>query len=155
MQSERVGKFWFSEKLPVEVKNSVKDVLVKNEVLIPSWCNEVCICWDDGEDSVDFSAYVETQYAYRKADLYICPAFLREDAYDRDLTIKHELAHIVSSPLLFFVQQVTGIMVDEEDDKYTKLILRESKEKSESMTEDLARIFLAMENKFNNDNTKK
>jgi hypothetical protein len=145
-KGERAGKFWFSPDVPDEVKSSCKDVLLRNEYLIPNWCNEVRIFWnavaDDTNDGT-VAAYIDTSYAYRYASIFICPPFLNEELDDREIRIKHELCHIVSTPLVSYVRDVSNILGVEETT--AQLVARESSEKVESMTEDLVYILMKME----------
>lgn len=148
-KGEKIGKFWFSAAMPDEVKDSCKDLLVKNDYLIPSWCNEVRIYWDcagDDNDGALAAAYVETNYAYRYAAMYICPPFLSEELEDRDIRIKHELCHIVSSPLVSYVRDTVNILG--KDENLSQLVSRESSEKVEAMTEDLSYIILEIEKRL-------
>jgi hypothetical protein len=154
----RVGKFWFSSLVPKEVLDTCKDTLLKYECLIPNWCNEVRVYWDaegnspdDGENTA--TAYISTNYAYRFASLNICPPFLSEEIEDRETRLKHELCHIVSSPLVSYVRDTVAIVT--QDEAMTQLVCRESTEKSESMTEDLAYILTQMEKTFSAKSSKK
>lgn len=143
-KGEKVGKYWFSPDLPDEVKSSCKDILLNNEYLIPNWCNEVRIFWNpNGYDDGNASAYIDTSYAYRFAAIFICPPFLSEELDDREIRIKHELCHIVSTPVVSYVRDVANIVAPEEP--MNQLVVRESSEKVESMTEDLVYILLRME----------
>lgn len=144
-KGERVGKYWFSPDVPDEVKSSCKELLISNESLIPNWCNEVRIFWNP-QGYEDAAAYIDTSYAYRYAAIFICPPFLNEEPEDRELRIKHELCHIVSSPLVSYVNDIAKILGVEES--IEQIVKRESSEKVESMTEDLVYILMQMEEKY-------
>lgn len=150
----KVGKFWFEATMPDEVVNACKDLLIRNESLIPSWCEEVRIYFDaEGTDTSSgglASAYIETNYSYRFANLTICPPFLCEELQDRDNRIKHELSHIVTAPLIYYVRDIVGMMT--KDEILCSIVSREMNEKVESVTEDLTNIFVKTERKFTNDN---
>jgi hypothetical protein len=144
---EKCGqKYWFSPNVPDEVKSSCKDLLIANEYLIPTWCNEVRIFWN-AEGEPDAAAYIETSYSYRCASITICPPFLSEEPEDRELRIRHELCHIVSAPLVSYARSLANIF-GADDDNIKALVDRESSEKVESMTEDLVFILQQMERTF-------
>lgn len=148
-KGECVGKFWFSEAMPQEVKDASLPLLVENEHLIPEWCHEVRVYWNPagehvGEDLA--AAYIETEYAYRYATLTICPAFLSEEDEARTFRIKHELWHIVSSPLVSYLKDITDIL-SKRDELLSEIVARESTEKVESLTEDLTNILIKIEEK--------
>lgn len=150
MKYNREGKYWFQEDLPKEVYESCINLLRENQDLIPSWCEEVRVCWDSqGEHTINgnsAAAYIESNYAYRYARLSICPPFLNDSEEDRLDTIRHELAHIVTAPLVNYVRDSFSILADE-DEPLCQLISKELGEKVESVTEDLKNIIVLLKNK--------
>ncbi len=143
---DRAGKFWFSPEIPEEVKNSCRHILIENEFLVPNWCNEVRIYWSpDGYDKDgDTVAYITSNYAYRFAAISICPPFLNEEEEDRKSKIKHELCHIVSTPLASYVKDTANILTDEHE-IISQIVNREITERAEAMTEDLVYVLMKME----------
>lgn len=149
----KIGKFWFSSNMPDEVIDTCKTELTCYEDLVPSWCEEVRVYFDalGAEPTSDVgnvsSAYIETNYAYRFASLYICPPFLLEEKSERTKKVIHELCHIVSSPVIQYTRDIAIIV--SKDDIVSELVTRESSEKIESMTEDLSNIIYKLYEKIN------
>jgi hypothetical protein len=158
VNGEKVGKYWFSPLIPDEVKDSCRGALLANEALIPAWCNEVRVYWDSEGASTDHgegsaAAYMEASYSYRYASITICPPFLSEEEPDKESRVRHELCHIVSYPILFYIKSVVETLTGE-DETIATLVKKELSEKIESLTEDLAQIIFAMENKFKKSSNK-
>ena len=143
MKGKRIGKFWFSPVMPNEARLACEEILVENAALIPNWCNEVRVYWDSDGDEKGSTAYIETKYAYRYASINICPPFLEEEDEDRETRIRHELCHIVSAPVLEYINRIAEILGKKEE--VAALIDKESEEKVESMTEDLVYILMQMQ----------
>ncbi len=94
--ANRPTKIRYAESVIPEVRSAIEPHLLKWEFLIPAWCHEVNVTWQDDDANGALSTVVH--YEYRRVDLNILPNFLScEDRRERNVV--HELLHIVTEPL--------------------------------------------------------
>lgn len=79
-----------------EVRAAIEPHLSRWAFLIPAWCHEVNVVWND--DDTDGALSVRVHYEYRRADLNVLPNFLScPDRRERNVI--HELLHIITEPM--------------------------------------------------------
>ena len=100
-----MSKYYFGENIPSELLPLLKEKFAKYEDLVPGWCECVSVFWNP--ERVDETQLISGEttgyYDYRRASINICSGFLGETDSDREDTIRHELAHVLLSPIENFV----------------------------------------------------
>src|SRR6266498_1196706 len=141
------SKLVFSENIPKEILQEVKDKLTKFEDIIPGWASDIRVYWR-GDSSGDKPASGEAtgDLSYRTGTIIICPAFLDEKDVDRDDTAAHEMVHILISPLVNFYHQILHYL-PEQDEKVKAFIEEQFSEKVEGVTVDVTNAILKFHNK--------
>lgn len=91
-----VEKIRFSRMLSPEVRSVIEPHLAKWAFLIPGWCHEVTIIWDDDDD--DGALRINVFYEYRTADIAVLANFMTKPEY-REGHVVHELLHLSLAPL--------------------------------------------------------
>lgn len=145
-------KIKFDKECPKEIVDSFKDALTKCEVFLPSWCEEVCVCFNpnpqsENEENSSVCAYVSTQYAYRRTTLYLCPSILTCDEQSKLEILKHEFCHILNCPMTEYVDTMFEHLTDNLDDKATRIIQEEFVKHREAITQDLMYLIKRIESK--------
>ena len=148
--NKKLEKIVIDGEVPSDISKGLPALFEKNSYIIPDWCSEVRVIWDaspedeDGNAS-DAPAYTDTQYEYRFATVAICPSFLAESVEAKDKIIKHELGHIITSPIIDHIFQVLEILdLEEETLNILKYTLQQH---MEAVTEDLTTVLLRAEDK--------
>jgi hypothetical protein len=95
--------------LPMEVRIAVEEHLTKWAHVVPAWCLELNVIWDD--DNTSAAASMTVHYEYRRSDLKIFPNFLT-CADLRERNILHELLHIVTEPMYNTMKDLKGVVAD-------------------------------------------
>lgn len=95
--------------LPMEVRITVEPHLKKWAHVVPSWCHELNVLWDD--DNTNAAASVTVHYEYRRADLKIFPNFLTCNDR-RESNILHELLHIMTEPMYNTMKDLKATVAD-------------------------------------------
>jgi hypothetical protein len=141
------SKLVFSENIPKEILQEVKDKLTKFEDVIPGWASDIRVYWR-GESSGNkpISGEAAGDLAYRTGSIVFCPAFLEEKDADRDDTAVHELVHILISPLVNFYHHLLNYL-PEQDEKVKAFIEEQFSEKIEGVTVDVTNAILKFYNK--------
>lgn len=138
-----IGKFWFSPHMPDEILEVAKEYFLPLEWMIPAWCEEVRIFWNEeglSDESSTAAAYMSSSYSYRFARIALCPSFLNQEEEERKLTVSHELSHVVLSPFANYVRETFDTLAGE-NEMIRKLVDTEIRERYEAITEDLAKTF--------------
>ncbi|MEO7367531.1 MAG: hypothetical protein ABIZ36_06215 [Gemmatimonadaceae bacterium] len=86
----------FTSGMSEEVRFAIEPHIRKWAFLVPAWCEEVNVTWQD--DDTDGALNVEVFYEYRRADLNVLPNFLTGERC-RERNVVHELLHIITAPL--------------------------------------------------------
>lgn len=96
--------------LPVEVFDAINPHLQRWALLVPSWCREVNILWDDADDNG--ALCIKVHYEYRRADLTVLPNFLSmSEPGRREVAVIHELLHIVTEPMINTARDLRDTLV--------------------------------------------
>lgn len=144
----KVDSLGFDENIPSSMRKELIELFKTNAYIIPDWCSYVHVAWeaeplDDSNNIVSCPAYTSTEYPYRKAVVKICPSFIDEDDFGKDHIVKHELGHIITSPLVDYIENVLGMLDLEES---TESIIKDSLQTySEAVTQDLTNILKSLE----------
>lgn len=122
---------------PAEVRGAVEPYLIYWKQIVPAWCAEVIVRWDP--DLHENSMMTQVRPEYRDTILVVGPGWIDMEDESRDLTVVHELAHIITGPLVNFIRSTIRAVTDD------GMILREVLEEQarvafESVVEDQARI---------------
>jgi hypothetical protein len=130
-----------SKFIRTKVPDDVWDILVQSlnkwEFLIPGWCAEVKVIFgSEGMD--DCLAQVEIRYAQRDSILIIGAKWLDTSIRERELTIAHEMIHILNAPLTEFIENLLENIVGE-DHLAHKFLDQLFHDRWEAVTEDISR----------------
>lgn len=106
----------YTTDVPAEVRSAIEPHLERWAFLIPAWCRELCVRWDD--DDPDSAVRIKVRYEYREADMYVCAVFLSEST-EREITVVHELSHLSLAPLTAVVVGLRNALVAETPDVET------------------------------------
>lgn len=140
------GKISFDDNFPKEVAKGLPELFNSNAYVIPGWCNAVLVTWDseptdENGDLSSIPAYTETHYEYRHATVYICPTFLDQIPSEKDRIVKHELGHIITAPLVDYINQALELLELEEN--VNSLIMHGVQQNMEAVTEDLTHVLIS------------
>lgn len=130
-------KIRFAPSVSPEVRNAIEPHIVRWAFLVPAWCQEVDVHWDDGDSGG--SLRMDTSYEYRRADLFVLPNFLSCEPDHRETDVVHELLHIVTAPIDRVAQDFRDVLV--KDNKSLKPFADEMIRRAiESVTCDLTQL---------------
>lgn len=120
-------KLRFTPGVPDEVREAIEPHLLGWAFLIPGWCHELVVKWDD--DDTGSALAVEVFYEYRNADLIVLPNFLSR-ADDREQRVVHELQHLSVAPLVAVAQAMRDALVGQVPDvkEWADELLRQGEE---------------------------
>jgi hypothetical protein len=108
MSGHALERIRFSPNVAAEVRAAIEPHLVKWAFLIPAWCREVCVRWDD--EDPDSACRIRARYEYREADLYVCAVFLSEPE-ERERIVVHELSHLTLAPFVSVLHAMRDVLV--------------------------------------------
>lgn len=108
-----VEKLRFSRMLSPEVRDAVEPHLTKWAFLIPGWCHEINVIWNDGDG--DGALSINVYYEYRNADLAVLANFLTKPEY-REGHVVHELLHLSLAPLTQTAQALRDALAEKVPD---------------------------------------
>lgn len=101
-------KIRYDSDLAPEVRAAIDPHLAKWAFLIPGWCHDLCVRWDD--EDPDSAVRIKARHEYREADMYVCAVFLSDPA-ERERIVVHELAHLSLAPLTAVVGALRDALV--------------------------------------------
>ena len=135
-QEIRQGKLVYFEEWPPEVLEAVREILDPLAWLVPAWCNEIYVHWNNKNTcAIDCSI----NYDYRRAVLTFRPPFLMGDADYRRRMVIHDLLHCFSAVLAdYAADTIETLLPKDEADKFRQHALRELNMRHEQWVEDLA-----------------
>lgn len=102
------SKLQFAPSVETEVRSAIEPLLVKWAFLIPAWCHELAIRWDD--EDTDGALRIEVHHEYRDADLFVLPNFLTTPE-NRERQVVHELLHLSLAPLTQVAEAMRDALV--------------------------------------------
>jgi hypothetical protein len=132
-------RFRFRPNTPNEVVGAIASHLERWAFLVPAWCREVNIVWNDREADTG-ALSVAVYYEYRNADIEVLPNFLT-NSEGRERHVVHELIHLSLSPLTTTAEAMRDALVKkvpDVEDWATEMI----RQGEESVTCDLAALML-------------
>lgn len=133
----KAGRFSFEMDWPEAILGELQPLIEQYDFLIPSWCNVVRVLWCPKMDK--FYATMDAEISYRRATLSVSPSLMDHDDAARQKTIRHELIHISTVPLVEFAERAIKTLTAGDDKRdIRKALNRELKHYHEGMTEDLA-----------------
>jgi hypothetical protein len=113
MSGHALERIRFSPNVASEVRAAIEPHLVKWAFLIPAWCHELTVKWDD--DDTSSALCVKVFYEYRSADLIVLPNFLTSPAA-RERDVVHELLHLSLAPLTIVCEAMRDALVKQAPD---------------------------------------
>lgn len=121
------SKLQFGPSVATEVRSAIEPLLVRWAFLIPNWCHEIDIRWDD--ENPDGALRIEVYYEYRDADLFILPNFLTTPE-NRERQLVHELFHLSLAPLTKVAEAMRDALVKKAPDveEWANEMLRQGEE---------------------------
>lgn len=108
-----IEKIRFASKMSDEVRSAIEPHLARWAFLIPGWCHELTVKWDDNDTSA--ALCIEVYYEYRNADLVVLPNFLSHAEY-RETQVVHELMHLAVAPLTKAAESTRDALVEQVPD---------------------------------------
>ena len=123
----------WSPSVPKEVAAIVAPMLDRWRCALPTWCHDLRILFDT---ELEEPAETQPQMEYRFAEITIGPDWLTEDAVARENILLHEICHLLTAPLVDFVDDALEV---EGDDALAAIVFRRA---YEGTVQDLTRAFL-------------
>jgi hypothetical protein len=108
---EDLSKLRFSPNVAPEVREAIEPHLVKWAFLIPGWCHELNVAWND-RDTEHGALSISVFYEYRNADLDVHANFLTQPAH-REQSVVHELLHLSLAPITQVAETLRDALVAE------------------------------------------
>lgn len=133
-----MSKFTYEPGMPATVKREIVKALKPFEWLVPDWCQEVFVLWNEqgGNDGIVISSAV--MYEYRQVALTFYPLFLSEEENKTEHII-HDLLHAFVSILSDYAHRtIEQLVPKEEAPKFREALLEELRMRDESCVQDLA-----------------
>jgi hypothetical protein len=125
-------------ELPRELRAALSPLVDRYLDLLPSWCHTLEIRLET-DSTMDYDVTMSATYRYRLTTLSVLPKFLLSSDLDRELTIVHEIAHVLGAPLVDYIDSVVTLLKKKDPDTADMLLaLQESGE--EAATEDVAQL---------------
>ena len=133
-------KFVIDPAMPAEVRRMSLPLVKGHAQIAPSWLKTMTVTWDprDGE----CIAYICVRNEYRDACITICPHFIGCSADERVATLRHEFAHLYTTPIkTVAVDSLKNIVGADYPTPGSRVAECEIDRVHEAMTEDLATLF--------------
>lgn len=129
----------FAQSMPSEVRAALGGLLGKWAGLVPTWCHELNVRWND-RDADEGALSVTVYHEYRNADLDVHANFLT-NAEHREEQLVHELMHLSLAPLTAVAEAMRDALVQQAPDveAWANEMLRQGEE---ATTCDLAELVL-------------
>jgi len=136
-------KLRFHADFPQKLRKEVEELLVKYTKLTERLVDEMDVRYEYAEVDGDNLAAINVSRRYRSATMYIFPRFFTLDPGERETTLAHEVAHILTIPTRKEVFRVIENWVPMESKEYVAGVFEEV---DELVTDDLSRFFVALMN---------
>lgn len=122
--------------IPDEVEQPVREILSTVMCFIPSWLRALEVTYRPGHQ--DELASVNVEDKYRRATIYIAPAWLELDEVNRRVVILHELVHIWTAPAHRCMEQVVEKFIPDSPSALRRVAKAHVDDAFELVAEDLA-----------------
>lgn len=128
------------EPMPPEVRAAVEPLLECYLALVPTWCHDLLVAWDDSDHENLATCCARAEY--RWARITLCASWLRQTPAAREDAIVHELTHVLTEPIQNHVRDLLEVIKEKFPDVH-KWADEQRRYANESVTQDLTRILLA------------
>lgn len=131
----------YQEGIPSEVLPTIQRLVEPWRWLIPPWCQEVKVVWEQEAaegDAAGASACAYVNYEYRWARISFYPRFLTDPPHLQTENVAHELLHIAVEPLARYALETVDTLLKEESPKFHATLRKELTERTEAVVTDLA-----------------
>lgn len=126
-------------EVPAEIRSAIEPHLTKWTGILPGWCAEILVRWNDTR--TDSALRTDVRVEYRDAIIEVCPGWLEMPEANRELCVVHELCHVIAGPLVNFARDTIRNVTDE--GTALRGVLESECEKAfEGVVEDTARSFI-------------
>ena len=130
--------------VPKEIKAEVSKLLAKYRFMIPAWLNSLSVHYYLNQDDPDENliatsvALMKVEWEYRQARLTIMPKWMECKDHFKDLTIAHELTHILLGPMDAWAKSLIDNAV--KDEGMQAFLVEDWRKLNEGATEDVSNI---------------
>lgn len=137
-----MSRFKYDIDIPEAVLPELQKYVEPLDFLIPNWCSQVFIGWQDvNRSDPDTSINCSVYYDYRWARITFYASWLQVREENKREQVMHDIIHICLHPICGYVRSILKILVDEKEAaKFNASILEQVRERTEAVTEDLATI---------------
>ncbi|HET8777970.1 MAG TPA: hypothetical protein VFN76_09955 [Candidatus Limnocylindria bacterium] len=90
-------QLYWQEPMPTEVRLAIEPHLHRFLYLLPGWCYELRIGWDEADANGILKTNIIPEY--RGGRLTVCPGFFRRSEEQRQDDVVHEMVHFSIEPL--------------------------------------------------------
>lgn len=134
-----MAEITYTAGISTEVRAAIEPHLAKWAHIIPAWCHEVTVTWED--DELDGALDITVHSEYRRADLRVLPNFL-SCVERREQAVVHELLHIMTEPMRNVARDLRDVVARDHPalKEWAEEVIRHS---NESVTCDLTALVMA------------
>lgn len=103
-------------RTPEEVQKAISPYLTAWSPIIPGWCREIIVVWNDNDTEGALS--MRANYEYRRGELTIHPNFISHPER-REQAVVHEFIHVLLEPFSNTLTDIKDALLKERPDLKT------------------------------------
>lgn len=103
----------YDRKVPEELRQALDPLLARWAALIPTWCHDLRICYDDtGNEAAAMGTHAKPHYRF--AQIFVYPIWLTAEPVLREEYLVHELLHLSTWQMSEFARELLDGFVPQE-----------------------------------------